>query len=72
MARVFINNCNLIIYEAIQNALCFLIAFLTILLSPCKIRNHIYVKREGRVALGSGTGFMSWYASQKNTPKNSY
>lgn len=72
MARVFINNSNLIIYEATQNALCSLIAFLTILLSPCKIRNHIYVKWKERVALGSGMGFMSWYASQKTTPKNSH
>lgn len=43
MASIFINT--LIIYDAIQNALGStvypLIAFLTMLLSPCKIRNHI-------------------------------
>lgn len=45
MASLFINNCKLIIYGAIQNALgstvYTLIAFLTILLTPCEIRNHI-------------------------------
>lgn len=41
---IFINNCNLITDDAIQNALHSLNAFLTILLSSCMIRSHIYVK----------------------------
>lgn len=44
-AKIYINHFNLIIYDAIQNApgstVHPLIAFLTVLLSPCKIRNHV-------------------------------
>lgn len=43
--KYFINNCNFIIYSAIQNlltsAVYLWIAFLTVLFRPFKIKNHI-------------------------------